>query len=229
MSRRGKRILATFLMILFFVAVIIGMRFYYRRQIETLEDEIEKSERDPDVSSVIKEEKVFLEDITLSGETIQEGLKDIGKLVTAEYYFTHVETFESQVDLFGLKIPGTRSSYVYSYDGSVIAGVDFNKILVEKDDVKRTITIHLPKVEIISTEIDPDSFLLYGEKKSIFNPFEVEDFALSQSDMIRIEQEKAVEEGLLERAAENAEQILLNFLSGSFGLERYEIKVVFAK
>ena len=52
MSRRGKRILATFLMILFFVAVIIGMRFYYRRQIETLEDEIEKSERDPDVSSV---------------------------------------------------------------------------------------------------------------------------------------------------------------------------------
>lgn len=216
-------------MILFFVAVIIGMRFYYRRQIETLEDEIEKSERDPDVSSVIKEEKVFLEDITLSGETIQEGLKDIGKLVTAEYYFTHVETFESQVDLFGLKIPGTRSSYVYSYDGSVIAGVDFNKILVEKDDVKRTITIHLPKVEIISTEIDPDSFLLYGEKKSIFNPFEVEDFALSQSDMIRIEQEKAVEEGLLERAAENAEQILLNFLSGSFGLERYEIKVVFAK
>lgn len=225
--RKRDRILIGAGAILILLAVIIGVTWMARQ--ETATDPKGKNERESATSASTGEGKIFLKDITLSGETIQSGLREIGKLCTAEYDFTHVETFESQKDLFGLKIPGTKASYVYSYDGTIMAGVDFTRISVEKDDAKMRITIHFPKVEIISSEIDMDSFTLYGEKKSIFNPFEVEDFALTQSDMIRMELEKAVEDGILDRAAENAEQILINFLTGTFDLDRYEIRVTFAK
>ena len=225
--RKRDRILIGTGAILILLAVIIGVTWMARQ--ETATDPKGKNERESAASTSTGEGKIFLKDITLSGETIQSGLREIGKLCTAEYDFTHVETFESQKDLFGLKIPGTKASYVYSYDGTIMAGVDFTRISVEKDDAKMRITIHFPKVEIISSEIDMDSFTLYGEKKSIFNPFEVEDFALTQSDMIRMELEKAVEDGILDRAAENAEQILINFLTGTFDLDRYEIRVTFAK
>ncbi|MBR2591541.1 MAG: DUF4230 domain-containing protein [Oscillospiraceae bacterium] len=225
--RKRDRILIGTGAILILLAVIIGVTWMARH--ETATDPKGKNERESATSASTGEGKIFLKDITLSRETIQSGLREIGKLCTAEYDFTHVETFESQKDLFGLKIPGTKASYVYSYDGTIMAGVDFTRISVEKDDAKMRITIHFPKVEIISSEIDMDSFTLYGEKKSIFNPFEVEDFALTQSDMIRMELEKAVEDGILDRAAENAEQILINFLTGTFDLDRYEIRVTFAK
>ena len=225
--RKRDRILIGAGAFLILLAVIIGVTWMARQ--DTAADPKGKNERESAASASTGEGKIFLKDITLSGETIQSGLREIGKLCTAEYDFTHVETFESQKDLFGLKIPGTKASYVYSYDGTIMAGVDFTRISVEKDDAKMRITIHFPKVEIISSEIDMDSFTLYGEKKSIFNPFEVEDFALTQSDMIRMELEKAVEDGILDRAAENAEQILINFLTGTFDLDRYEIRVTFAK
>ena len=103
--------------------------------------------------------------------------------------------------------------------------MDFTRVAVDVDGDRKTVTLTLPAVELITSEIDEDSFTLYGEKTSFFNPFAVEDFALSLSDMIKAEEKKAVESGLLERAAENAETILRNFLAGSMELEEYNIVV----
>ena len=222
-----KRALLIITLLLISAALVFGIRSYNTYKNAVLEKQAEQEAIQKAEPAETTEKKVFLKDITLSGETIQSGIRDIGKLCTAEYSFTHVETFESQIDLFGLKIPGTKSSYVYSYDGTILAGVDFTKITVEKDDDKKTIQINFPKAEIISTEIDQDSFTLYGEKKGLFNPFEVEDFALSQSDMIRIEESRALDNGILNRAEENAEQIVSNFLTGMFDLERYDITTNF--
>ena len=222
-----RTVLGIVALLMIAVALVCGIRSYTAYKNELLEKEKEQESVQKAEPAESTEKKVFLKDITLTGETIQSGLRDIGKLCTAEYYFTHVETFESQIDLFGLKIPGTKSSHVYSYDGKILAGVDFTKITVDKDDRSKTILISFPEAEIISTEIDQDSFTLYGEKKGLFNPFEVEDFALSQSDMVRIEEERALKDGLLKRAEENAEQILSNFLVGTFDLERYTITTTF--
>ena len=222
-----RTVLGIIALLMIAVALVFGIRSYTAYKNDLLEKEREQESVEKAEPVETTEKKIFLKDITLTGETIESGLRDIGKLCTAEYYYTHVETFESQIDLFGLKIPGTKSSYVYSYDGKILAGVDFTKITVDKDDHSKTIRISFPKAEIISTDIDQDSFTLYGEKKGLFNPFEVEDFALSQSDMVRMEEERALNDGLLKRAEENAEQILSNFLVGTFDLERYTITTTF--
>ncbi len=221
-----KRMLAIFgaLTLVLCLTVFFCTRSYYAARLAEAEEEPQKAEHPP-VTVKNDEGKWLQKEIVLSGETIASGLKEIGKLCTAEYYFTHVETFESAVDLWGFTIPGTKASYVYSYDGRILAGVDFTKVTVEVEgDVKRII-VTLPSVELITSEIDEDSFTLYGEKKSLFNPFEVQDFALSLQDMIRAEERKAKDDGLMERAAENAETILRNFLAGSLGVEGYSVDV----
>lgn len=175
--------------------------------------------------------KIVEKEIRLTEETVESGLKDMGKLCTAEYYFTHVSHYDSSKTLpfkeTNIKIPLTKSSFVYSYDGVIIAGIDFSKIKVAFDEDAKTITLTLPETEVISSEIDTESFKLYDEKTSAFNPIHVTDVTESIDSMIKDELQKAEKNGLFEKAESNAELILSNFIKGLPCGNEY--KVLFAE
>lgn len=152
-------------------------------------------------------------------------MEDIGKLCTAEYSYTHVEHVDDSKKIKGFKIPFTTSTFTYSYDGSIKAGIDFTKIQVDKDDTEKRITVTLPEVEIISSEVDQNSFQLYDEKNSIFNPIAVTDVTDSFTALKESEEKKAIEKGLFEQAKENAVAVVKNFMR-SYGVEDYQIDVL---
>lgn len=196
--------------------VFLGTKFYYSRQIKTVE--------------VIKEipvEKIVEKEVVISGDTIRASMANIGKLCTAEYGYTHVERVDSSREIKGYKIPFTTASFIYSYDGTILAGIDFGEIRVDKDDAKKTIKVTLPKAEIISSDVDQDSFQLYDEKNNIFNPIRVTDVADSFADLKNTEEQKAIEKGLLDKAKENAVVLVENFMRGSYDVGDYEIEVLF--
>ena len=70
----------------------------------------------------------------------------------------------------------TKSEIIYSYDTDIQAGYDFTKIRYTVKDGAKTkkgkICVHLPEVEIISCDIDKDSFKLYHEDDNIFSQFQ---------------------------------------------------------
>jgi len=175
-------------------------------------------------------EGIIQDDLALIGETIESGLRQIGELNTAEYYFTRTETVEDskKLDLtsigidFIADIPLTSNSFTYSYDGNIKAGIDFAEIEVSVDKENKEITILLPASRILSSEVDPDSYKFYEIKNNILNPISPEDYAVSFADLIHKEEERAVEEGLLEKADANAEKILKNFIS-SYNSDSYKI------
>lgn len=178
----------------------------------------------PATKEVVSTQNVYIEkDIVLSGETIEAGIHDIGKLNTAEYYFTHVETFDSTKSIREWPIPGTHSSFIYSYDGSIFAGIDFSKITLQKDDDNKKITISLPDAEIISSQIDPDSCTVYEEKNNILNPIHVSDVTDSFEDMIDSEVAKAIDNGILDRARDNAKSLIENFVKSGYAVGDYKI------
>jgi len=194
--------------------VFLGTKYYYGRQVKTVE--------------VIREvETVVEKEVEISGETIRAGMANIGKLSTAEYNFTHVERVDSSREIRGFKIPLTKTTFIYSYDGSIMAGIDFTRIQIDKDDVKKEITVTLPEVEIISSEVDQDSFKLYDERNNIFNPISVTDVMDSFADLKTAEEKKAVEGGLLNKAKANAVTLVDHFMHGSYNVKDYDIEVVF--
>ena len=172
-------------------------------------------------------EKLVTVEKEVSGEIIQDGLNDMGFLVTEEYYFTEVISYSSVKKLFKtLSLSFTESSYLASYDGVISAGLDFGAVTVEKDDENGVITVHIPGCSIYSVDIDPESFVLYSEKEGLGNPISVSDFNDSLIELETTAKEKAVSKGLLDRADENAGKVVFNFVSGIPGLENYTVNCV---
>lgn len=208
---------AKFILILIVIAVV-GLGGYYLWSQSTQE-----------VNSSVKKNTVTETHTTISGDIIKAGLADIGELATEEYYFTEVETYDSSKKYKDFKLPFTTSRFVYSYDGTIKAGIDFAQIEVNKDDSKKVITVTLPKSRILSSEVDEDSFQIYDEKRSIFNPVSVSDFNAANSELKKKAEEDALDRGVLEKADENAVVLVKNFLMSTYEISDYKIKVVTEK
>lgn len=170
-------------------------------------------------------EKIVEVEKEITAEILQDGLNDIGLLVTEEYYFTEVVSFSSIKKLFKvIELGITESYYLASYDGVIRAGIDFTGIRVEKNDASRIITVTIPLPEICSVDIDPNSFELYSEKEGLGNPISIADYNQSLVELETNAAQKAVDRGLLERAAENAQLVIKNFIRSLFAEEEYSLR-----
>lgn len=181
----------------------------------------------PETRVVYKEVKKLVEvEKTISSAILEDGLKDMGVLVTEEYYFTEVISFSSVKKLLrtDIDLKFTESAYLASYDGNITAGIDFAGITAEKDDEAKKITVTLPAAKVFSISVDPDSFVLYSEKVGLGNPLSAKDFNASLAELENTAREKALDRGLLERADENAEQIIENFIAGLVDLSDYSLQ-----
>ncbi len=171
--------------------------------------------REKEVEKIVEKEKV------ITAEVIQDGLRDMGKLVTQEYYFTEVVSYSIMSEILGIKIKMTEASFLASYDGVIYAGIDFTGIAVEKDDELKTITVRLPDAEILSVDIDPESLVVYSEKQGIGNRITLEDYNNSLIGLEKDAKDKAVGKGILERADENAEKIVRTFIGSLVDTDEY--------
>jgi hypothetical protein len=159
-------------------------------------------------------------------ETVQDGLKAMGELVTEEYAFTEVITYSNLKQFLGIDLPWTETNYIASYDGVVRAGIDFAavKVTVEPRDDGEHLTVTLPKAEIQSTEIDPDSFILYSEKTGLGNPLSASDFNQSLTELEHDAQKNAIEKGVLDRADEQARLLIERFIQSILIEDTYTLE-----
>lgn len=162
--------------------------------------------------------------LAVSSRITEMGLRNIGELATQAGYFTSVQTIEKSRDVFGFEVPGTRSNYVYSYDGDIRAGLDFQEIRVDVNELTRVITVHLPEIRILSVEIQEDSFRLYNDGTNLFTSLKMEDVNESLAELKRNAQETAIHNGILENARENAETLIRSFLASAMDLSVYTVR-----
>lgn len=149
--------------------------------------------------------------ISVSTDTIRDGLANMGFLVTQEYYFTQVEKYTKEKTI--LKFITSSSEFMYSYDGAVMAGIDFEKIKIKTDEDRKTITVDMPDSEIQTVTIDKDTFKIYSEKESLWNPLKLEDYNISLVEFENAAKEKAIASGILERSDEQARNLVREFIS----------------
>ncbi len=166
---------------------------------------------------VKKEEKVK---IKVDAKMIRESLGDMGTLVTADYSFTQVENYTKTKKVFSLI--DVNSSFLYSYDGVVYAGVNFKGITVDKNEDTKKITIKVPKADITAVEIDYNSFKVYSEKEGFLNPFKIEDYNMAQKEFDDKARTMAKEKGLLTKADANAKKIIETFVTSLLEKEEEE-------
>jgi len=157
-------------------------------------------------------------------EEICSGLRDMGFLLTQEYYFTDAISYSSVKSIFSIELGITESSYVATYDGVITAGVDFSQIALRRDDDRHEIVVSMPAAEIQSVDIDPKSFVLHSEKTGLANPTSISDYNTSLVQLEESERQKALDRGLLEQAGENARRIVGSFIAGFVDTSEYKIR-----
>ena len=195
---RTVTVLAAILAVILVVKYAAGRKAEQPQPAETVATKTEKEKKD----------RVL---ITIGTETIRDGLADMGVLITQEYYFTQVETYTKEKTIFAI-IPSS-SGFMYSYDGAVQAGLDFTKIGIETNEDTRTITVDMPASEIQNVTIDKDTFQIYSEKDSLWNPLKLEDYNISLAEFEETAKEKAVAGGILDRSDAQAQTIVREFIS----------------
>ena len=183
----------------------------------------------PSAEVIVREkevEKIVTVEKEISADILRDGVREVGVLVTEEYYFTEVVSFSSIKKLWNIDLGITESSYLASYDGVVRAGVDLTGAEVAKDDEQKRITVTLPAAEIQGVDIDPESFQLYSEKAGLGNRLSAEDFNNSLVELEATAREKAIARGLLERADENARVLIRNLIGALVDLNEYTLEFV---
>ena len=98
------------------------------------------------------------------------------------------------------------------------------KVVSEQRDDGVHLTVTLPKAAIQSTEIDPDSFVLYSEKTGLGNPLSASDFNQSLTELEHDAQKNAVDKGVLERADEQAKLLIERFIQSVLVADSYTLE-----
>lgn len=127
-------------------------------------------------------------------DIVYHEMRELAQLVTAEYLFTDVAKFSDSRQIKNWSIPLTEKSFILKWDGAVKAGIELEDVEFDVNREEFTITVYLPAAKIMSYEIDYDTVEVLESKDSVFNKITLQD---------RIQFDAQTEDAMIERAIEN--------------------------
>lgn len=200
------------------ILVIIGV-FFLGLRFEKIKDSIFS-----DGQSLVMGEKVSN---AITVEEIESRLVDIGELATVEYLYTDAGMFTDAHHIKDFKIPLTTKSFIVRWNGKIKAGIDLSKVKANVDEGSKIITITLPSAEILSHEVDENSLETLDETKNIFNQISVDDVSNFIGESKDYVEERAIKNGLLDKAINNVQAIakekIINITGNEYSIN-YEVK-----
>lgn len=182
-------------------------------------------------NAILSGEGVFTEVSTQNIVVMKEEMHNLGFLVTQDYLATILYDEEDHQELLGVAVAGTSSRVIFSYDVDVSAGVDCEQIDIAVDDDDQVITVTIPYAQIYGIpSLDPDSFECYLDTSGIFSSgFNLADHNDMNEDIIELAIERAEENGIIDKANENASTLIYNMIYGMTssmpGYEDYTVVV----
>lgn len=163
----------------------------------------------------------------VSDEKITEiGFENIGELATQSVTTTTVRVETKDLKLFNVSIPLTQSKYIYTYNTTIKAGINFSDVkwqLDDTDDTSHNIYVDIPEVKTLSADIDLDSFKVLHEENNIFSPITLTEHNDSLIQLRENALSDAINSGLYDRALDNAKTILTSFISQVYPSNEYNI------
>ena len=224
-QKKGKKFVV-FVVVAAVVVRVLGI-FYkgyssakekYEATIKQLEEEVDR------LSEPVAVYEEAAQEIDIA--VINAEIRDIGELATIEYLYTDAGKFEDPAELFGKEIPFsfTTKSFIAKWDGSIKAGVDISKVTAEVNESEKEIVVHIPKAEILSHEVDDESIETLDEKDGLFNKLKIDDIRAFDANSKDAMEKRAIENGLLDKALENAKAIIRKLIDNDIVKElEYDI------
>ncbi|MFZ5353290.1 MAG: DUF4230 domain-containing protein [Bacillota bacterium] len=145
-----------------------------------------------------------------SGITLEQ-IQEIAELATVEYLVeARMIIDKPKVRVWIFDIPQTEKYYIAMAQGKVKAGIDLEKIIVLRAD-KDEVVLRLPEARILDKYIDPTT-KWEKEIERLFSEINSDEITEAQikaeEDMVN----RAISNGILEKAYENAKRMIESFI-----------------
>lgn len=150
---------------------------------------------------------------TINLDIIKSEIQEIGELATAEYLFTNAAKYSDSKQFKEWNIPLTEKSFIVKWDGIIKAGIQVDAVSVDVDEGGMRIVVSLPEAEILSYEVTNTEVV--DEKNNILNSISVEDKVKFDEETAEAMKARAIENGLLEKATKNAENLITGILKAN--------------
>lgn len=162
----------------------------------------------------------------ITSDQLQEQLNSVRELVTKEYIYTNAaRTEDNKVWLWGWPLPFSDASMLVTYDGTIKAGIDLDRVRIDVNEDRRTITVTLPPSEIISNEIPQGSINVLEVKDGLFNKVTFDDYNQFISTEREAMAQKVIERGLLTDADAEARTVIRSALNLLPGIDSYKLDI----
>jgi hypothetical protein len=156
--------------------------------------------------------------------TVKEILP-ISEYASLVYQYSDVVTHSDVNKLFNINIPFTEKKAIYTVEGTIKLG--FNGKNIKIGNSYNKIIVYMPKIEILSHEIYPETFKLYDERSGIFNRYGLKDANAIQITQKNEQVAKVYKNpGLFTQARESAQE-QFNALLGNIPDIKDKYKIVF--
>lgn len=173
-----------------------------------------------------REDKDPDEKVTISTDTLKSQIVSVRELATQEYIYTNADKRESaETWMFGWTRPFSENVLLVTYDGSIKAGVDLGRVDINVDEETHTITITLPPSTILENNIPQESIEVVAVKDGLFNPVTFDDYNTFIAEQKPVMEQRAIDQGLLTKADEEAQALVRSVLSALPGMDTYTLVV----
>lgn len=198
--------------------MLFGMGAAWMAGINRSKDEVEELE------NVVQQLQEYIEQLSdspmvvtsvtpvINLDIINSEIQEIGELATVEYMFTNAAKYTDHKQIKNWNVPLTEKSFTLKWDGVIKAGVKVDQITVEVNETEKKIAVLIPPAEILSYDIDEDSVEVLDETNNKFNPITVSDKVEFDAQTEQEMKDRAIENGILEKAQKSAEKIIRNIL-----------------
>lgn len=226
-------------------AIVLLTFFFNKSQNEKreLQAQLEETEKQLEVKSAAivaledrqREQQTMIEkleellnvkvpDPVITPANIDEQLNSVQELVTKEYIYTNASRREANKTwLWGWDMPFSDTNLLVTYDGTIKAGINLSKIKPAVDEEKRTITILLPKSEILSHDLPTETIKVLEVKNNLFNEITFDNYNEFIAAEKKVMEQKAIDRGLLTDATNEAKTIIRESLNLLPGMDTYEL------
>ena len=231
-SRFKKRLLTAVAVLLVVLLAMLGAWMSGRSQAkEKTRDEIAelKAEIEAQKETIdqLKEAPMVVSPVSpsINLEFIRSEISNIGELATTEYLFTDAAEFSDSKQIKSWNIPLTKKSFILKWSGVIKAGIELDKVTLTVDESEKKVCVSVPAAKILSYVVDGDSVEVLNEKDNIFNNISINDKVKFDSKTEEAIKNRAIENGLLEKAQKNAEDVLSRLiLSDPVAHEKYTVE-----
>lgn len=160
-------------------------------------------------------------------DNVNKEIKEIGELATVEYLFTNAAKYTDSKQIKNWNIPLTEKSFTIKWDGVIKAGVKVEEVMVELNEKDQKIIVTIPAAEILSYDTDEDSVEVLDETDNKFNPITVGDKVKFDAETEKEMKQRAIDNGILEKAQESAKKIINNILTAQTSIsDNYVIEYI---